>query len=183
MVEINGDITQDIPANTSLRSVVNRSPELKRIVDNPELADNLTLEQSQKIINQLKSKLPPIKLKGLNVRPDDIPLFDLIDDIRGDQLAAFPEKVEINNAYGEVMNRYNMIKNKIGENSIKKNILNKFGGEPLPQQAFEKLLSEDLLKEVKSFRMANKMLKAAGLIGAGTAVGTAGKIGYGLIND
>lgn len=174
-----GDVV--IPPNPKIASIVNRSPTLKAYFNNPEAANNVSLRESQAIINELRNKLPAMKKAGLNVTSDDIPLFDLIDDIRGNQLDAFPEMEGVKQAYGQVLSKYNLIKNRIREGSFKRNLMNNFGDSPESKQAFEGLLTSDILKEVKNFKNTNKLLKAAGLgIGSAT-VGAAWNYGSSLI--
>lgn len=162
------ELIQDIKLNPKLQSTINRTPALKQIVDNPDLANNITLKQSQEIINGLRSKLPATKLQGYNVRPDDIPLFELIDDIKGSQLNAFPEMEGVRKSYGEVLSRYNLIKNKIKQGQLLKNLSTKFG-DPELNKAAEDLLNKDTVSEIRNYRNAVKTLKGFGILG-GTAI-------------
>ncbi len=105
------NIKQEAAYEPKLNSIISRSPMLKNIVENPEVADNLTLQQSQAILNDIKSKIPLGKLNGNTPsRPDDMPIYDLIDDIRGSQLEAFPEMAEVKKEYGKFAKNYDMIR-------------------------------------------------------------------------
>lgn len=158
-----GDIA--IPPNPKLRSLVNRTPELKKIVDNPQLADDLGLRDVQNIINGITSKFPGRLKTGAGVNSDELPLLDLIDDIRFSQLESFPQMAQIRQQYGEVLGKYNLIKNRIREASIKRSLVNKFGDSPELQKSFDELIPKELRKEIDSFRNASNALKTAGFLG------------------
>lgn len=170
-----------------LKSIIERSPAVKRLLDNPNLADNVPLDETQNIINQLRAKLPNSKKTGFNVTSDDIPVFDFIDNIKGHQLDAFPEMGKVKQAYGEMMNKYNTIKTKIKVGSLKQNLLSDFKGDDQVKRAFNGMLTEDILKEIKNYKNTNNLLKMAGLgfktAGLGTAGGVGAKIGYDILRQ
>lgn len=170
-----------------LKSAIERSPAVKRLLDNPDLANNVPLDETQNIINQLKSKLSSSKKTGFNVTSDDIPVFDFIDNIKGNQLDAFPEMAKVKQTYGEMMNKYNVIKNKIKVGSLKQNLLNDFKGDDQVKRAFNGMLTDDILKEVKDYKNTNNMLKMMGIglktAGLGTAGAAGAKIGYDILKQ
>jgi len=185
--EINGGTFGEvvIPPNPKIASIVKRSPTLNKFINNPEIADNISLRDSQAIINELRNKLPAIKKQGFNVNSDDIPLFDLIDDIRYDQLTAFPEMQQVRQSYAKMISNYNLIKYKIREGSLKRQLINDFG-DPEMKEAFDSLISKDVMKEVKNFKRTHQMLKILGIAAKTGAVagvgGAAAKVGYDLRN-
>ncbi|MBU0907347.1 MAG: hypothetical protein KKE05_04300 [Nanoarchaeota archaeon] len=155
-----------------LKSIINRTPSIKRISDNPQLADTVPVEEAQRIINDLTAKLPSSKKLGFNVTSDDIAIFDVIDDIRGSQLDAFPEMAEIRQSYSQVINKYNLIKGKIKAGSLQSSLIKDFGDREL-KEAFEELVPSDILKEVKEFRRIHGALDFTGRVGRRAAEGAA----------
>ena len=162
-------INEDILLDPKVRTAANRVPEIKAMLQNPKLADNITLRESQNIINRLTSRVSKTKLQGNNVRPDDIPLLDLIDDIRMDQLDAFPQMQGVRQQYAQVIGRYNEVRNKIKVGRLLGNIERNFGDAEI-QKVVKELLPEDVISEMGGFRTAIKFLKfAPWVVGAGIA--------------
>ncbi len=170
----------EITENPAIRSAINRSPALKEVFDNPEMANYINLRQAQDIINQLKSRLPLSKLAGQNVRPTDIPLFDLIDDIKLAQLDAFPQMAKARAEYGEVIGKYKVIKNKFKGGSLINN-LKKNWNDPEVKKIVDSMLPPDMIQEMGGYESASSLLKKLGIIGQGLAWTTgAGIAGYGV---
>jgi len=172
-----------------LKTLINRTPSAKRLADNPQLADEVPVEEAQRIINDLTAKLPSSKKLGFNVTSDDIAVFDVIDDIRGSQLEAFPEMQQIRQSYSQVINKYNLIKNKIKAGSLQNNLIKDFGDREL-KEAFEELVPADILKEAVEFRKIHGALDFTGRVGrraaeGAAAVGAGGFVGkkIGLFGD
>ena len=156
-----------------LDSVINRVPSLKKLVNNPELADSTPLSEIQDIINKINSKIPGKK------SPDWIEVYDLVDDIRSAQLDAFPEMSIIKEEYANIAEPYRIIKNKIKEGSILKNLATKFGDAQLNRRA-ESLMTKEIKSEVDAYRQTKKLIKFMGL-GAGAA--GAGEVGRRVFNQ
>jgi len=172
-----------------LKTIINRTPSAKRLADNPDLANEVPVEEAQRIINDLTAKLPSSKKLGFNVTSDDIAVFDVIDDIRGSQLEAFPEMEAIRKSYGEVANKYNLIKNKIKAGSLQNNLVKEFGDLEL-KEAFDELVPADILKEAKEFKRIHGALNFGGRVArrageTAVAVGAGGLVGkqLGLFGD
>lgn len=172
-----------IEGDPKLRRVINRVPKLKEIINNPKRSMDLTVKEVQDISNRIKASFPERMLKGKKgggfVKSDEIALLDFVDDIRLEQLDAFPEMGVVRQDYGNIIGRYNKIRTKIKEGSLIKNLVNEFGDPEINEQA-QALLDDDLLKEIRQFRGAVKFTDATkkllfrGLEGA--AVGTAGAL-------
>lgn len=106
------------------------------------------------------------------VTGNDIAVFDVIDDIRGSQLEAFPEMQQIRASYGKVISKYNLIKNKIKAGSLQNNLIKDFGDREL-KEAFEELVPADILKEAVEFRKIHVALDFTGRVGRRAAEGAA----------
>jgi len=179
LVDLDGAVQQleiDITNNPKLASAVNRTPRLKRLMQMQPGTRKISLKEAQDIKNELSSKISASKLAGNGVRPDDMDLLNTVDDIRDAQLSAFPDSqfAEYGKArkeYGDMIGDYKIIRGKIREGGLEKNIYNKFGGDIEAENAVRNLLPKENLKEVAAARMANKFLKnapmAAGLGGGG----------------
>jgi hypothetical protein len=174
-------ILADMRESPRLKNIVNRIPQLKKLIDNPEFADNVTLKESQNILNSLRSKLSPAKLVGRNIRPDDLPLLDFIDDVRYQQLTAFPEMANVRAQYGEVLNRYNTIKPDIKIGNLLRAMVSRWR-EPEIQKRIEQLLPKEAIREIGGYRRAAQFIKtSAGLGKYALRVGIGGGIAYGLL--
>jgi hypothetical protein len=147
----------------NLNSAINRIPALKTLVENPELANNVTLKEAQHIINNLNTKLP--RQIGFN----DIPVADLRTDIRAAQLEAFPEMSKVRGDYAAIKKNYDLIKGRIKEGGLVNSLKTKFG-DPEKNTAFKKLVDKDTVKAVDSFRRSSKALRASGLGAKGYAL-------------
>jgi len=165
-----------------LNSIIRRTPSIKRLLDNPQLADDVPVNEVQTIINDIGSKISKTRAGGRiigKVKPDEIPIFDAIDDIRSAQIDAFPEMGKIRTDYKNVISKYNLIKGKIREGSLLKNLSTDFGDREL-KEAADSLLTKEILNEARSFKKVSNTLDASkkllfrGLEGA--AVGTAGAV-------
>jgi len=166
------------------------------LAQNPELAKNLTIRETQQIVNSLGSKLPKGKLAGSSVRPDDGIILDFIDDIRSDQLAAFPRLADLRASYAESITEWDSIKNLIIGPGSRKSLLpaitsgrltgksTKFVGSREIQQSIRSFLPSSLIDKMGSFANSVRLIqgtkKVVGLTGVRIAVaaGAAGAFGY-----
>ena len=153
-------LREETAFNPKLGSAVNRTDTLRRLVENPELANQVTIKETQAIINQFKNKLPRGKFTS-----DDIPLFDALDDIRGAQLDAFPEMEAVRSAYANVIQRYNLFKLQ-GKNALEQqaklfsSASTGFGRNPVLQKAAKDLVGNQLTDEIMGFANATSRLNA-----------------------
>ena len=148
----------------AVKEAINRVPKLSKIIKNPDLAENLTLKESQDLLNDVKAQLSQSKLSGVGNRSTDIPLYDdIVNEITDAQLSIHPELAPIKKAYGEVMNNYRLIRNKIKPGALDKNVSNKFGDVEI-NNAVESLLSNqpNLINKINKTRRLGK-LKSVGV--------------------
>ncbi len=149
---------------------------LERLVESPESARELTLQQSRDIIKQIRS-VPSIKT-NLNkgkfgaFSETDIDLIDFTDEVRKNQLGSFPELEGVNKTYSESLRRYDLIKGKFKEGKLLENIKNNFGDAEI-RGIVKKLLPSKTIQEMGGFRSATNFLKGAGWI---SAIGLGGVI-------
>lgn len=178
------DLNQQIAMEPKLRNAINKVPVFSKWLDNPEAANKVTLKEAQGIVNDLQSKISSGKLKGVGVRPDDIPLLDAIHEIKGQMLEAFPELKELRKDYGEIINKFNLVKGKLKPGSLAKNIETNFGGDPEIQKASKDLLSEfpEIMARMRNFRtmraVGDLVRAGAKTAGIGTLLGASAKTAY-----
>lgn len=164
-------IKQEIAYNPKLENAINRVPYLKNIMDNPKIASNMGIKETQTLVNDLQSKVASGKLKGIGVRPDDIPLLDAVHDIKVQMVNSFPDIADLRKGYGETVNAFNLVRNKLKIGNLEKAVQDKFGDVEV-QQSVQKLLKDypqiiSRMKNYHSIRTAGKV--GAGVVGIGTA--------------
>ena len=165
------EINQAIALDPKIRNTVNRVPQLAKFLDNPQLSNKVPLKEAQDIVNMVQSRVSSGKLQGVGVRPDDIPLLDVIHDMKTNMVDAFPQLKELRKGYGEVISKFNALRNKfkVGnlENAVKKNM-----GDSEQQVMAKELLkdSPEILERLRNYSVLRKAGKAAlAVSGLGTA--------------
>lgn len=166
-------LNAEIAYEPKLRNAINKIPQLVSFLDNPKLADSMGIQEAQKIVNDLQSKVASGKLKGIGIRPDDIPLLDAVYDIKSQMVQAFPELAETRKAYGEILNRFNVVRTKLKPGSLSKAVKDNFGDVEVADAA-KKLLKDapEIVARMKNYNLIRKVGKVAGastLAGLGTA--------------
>lgn len=161
-------LVQEIAYEPKLRNAINRVPLLDQILNEPKLADKIPLKEAQSLVNDLQSKIPSTKLRGLGVRSDDIPLLDAVHNIKAQMLEAFPQLKDVRADYGKVINDYNLIRTKIKPGNLAKNLQTNFGDVEV-EGAAKRLLAEfpDTLKRIRVANAVRKLGKHALLLGEG----------------
>lgn len=187
-------LAEDIKINPKLKSDIagamrrSKSTLLKDLIDNPEIAENLTLKQTQ-TIKQTINKAPglSVKLKQGNLAnwsDTDIPLLDLLDEVKSSQLDVFPELADANTSYKNVLGRYRQLKNRFKAGSLIRNMKSGFGDEEI-ELAVKELLPQSTIKEIGGFRKSAKLMQDLGILKKaaikGVAIGGAGAAGFSAI--
>ena len=152
------------PYDQKLNSFIKGNEQLKKLVDNPQLANNMPVKEVQTLLNKINPKI-----QG-KYGADFLEVKDFVHDIKAAQLDAFPEMAQTREMYAKVAEPYRIIKSKIREGALLQNLANKFGDPELNARA-ESLMTKELKAEVANYRRTRKLLTAAGLT-AGTAVGS-----------
>lgn len=152
-----------------MKYLVEKSPMLKRLLNNPELAKTVPLRESQDILNEYKANIPKGVLSGRNADINDAPALDVIHKIHDAQLAPFPEMAAARARYKAVLDNYDPVKSKFGEGRLLGAMENKFGDEQLNKRAKAFLDDPKLWKEINSYRRVRREIgavKAAAGIGS-----------------
>jgi len=172
LISRNADLTPEA------RNVFKKSPKLSAMLKDPNLADNVSLKDTQEIINYINTKVPP------NIRANTLDIVETLSDIRASQLEAFPEMANIRADYAKVAEPWKNIRNNFKFNKTLEAINSDFGGAQ-GKEAVKALLSEQTIKEMGGYKNAVKAVKAIkagigwGITGATLGVG--GKAGYELV--
>lgn len=137
--------------NNETKSVIKKTPVLRDMFSdkNPKLP-KITLKQSQDVINYLNTKIPK------NIRYNNLDVIELVNGIRGSQLADFPEMAGTRAEYSKFIKPYKNIKEYFKFNKLLDSIKNKFGGAE-GQSAVEKVLPKDVIKKMGGYRAAAKL--------------------------
>ncbi len=158
------------PESRDLQIMINKSPKLKELLDNPKLAEQVPLSRVQEIINEYKANLPSKLRRGTAVDVNDFEILDTLDDIKAAQLEAFPEMAQVRQAYSEAVRPYEMVRNKLREQSIYNQTLRKYG-DPVSERAAKKIFKdvgmEERVRNARRAAVAGKGAKWAGGIGLG----------------
>lgn len=146
--ELRGNIDE---LSNETKSVLRKTPYLKNIIKakNPSSSE-ISLKQSQEIINYLNTKVPK------NIRANNLDLIDTINNIKGSQLEAFPEMEGARASYKQFIEPYNQVKQYFKFNRLLDAIKNKFGGAE-GQAAIEKVLPKEVIKKMGGYRSAAKI--------------------------
>ena len=151
------------------KAIFRRTPFLRDMINDPNLADNVTLKQVQEISNYINAKVPK------TVKANHLDILDTLNDIRAKQLDAFPEMGEVRAKYGAFKESYNTIKNDIKARNILKSIETNFK-DPVGKEAARgimKTFDSKLLNDLENYKRSVVMLKIGGILGKG-ALGAAG---------
>lgn len=145
-------------------------------IKNPESASQMTLNQARQI-KQAVSKIPSIqsnlkKGKFANFSDTDIDLVDFADEVKQQQLSAFPELADINRAYSSNLEKYNLVKDKFKVGRLLDNIEKNFGDGEV-RKIIKELLPKEVVAEMGGYRGAAKFLRAAGWVAATGVTGAA----------
>lgn len=152
------------------KNVFRKTPILKDLLAKPELADNVSLRDTQDIINYINTKVPR------TIKSNHLDILDTLNDTRAAQLDAFPEMADVRAKYGDFKNAFDNIKGKLKQGSLIENMAKDFGDAEVKKNV-SKVFGEDILNQVKNFQQAKQVLKTAGIAGNWALKGAAGGIG------
>ena len=155
--------------------VFSKVPKFKEMLTNPDLANNISLRDTQEIINYFNTKVPKtIKYQHLDI-------LDTLDDIRTAQLDAFPEMEQARASYAQVKQNFDIIKNKVKVGQTLKNVAKNWGDPEIKKAANTLLRGKDILQDIRNYQRNLKILKFTGLATKLTAKGAATGLGLGAI--
>lgn len=140
------DIQSDPDISRQAIRILKKTPILEDILTNPNSANSVPLKDAQSIINHLNKK---IKLGGYDIQ-------ESINNIKGAQIEAFPEMGQTRANYADFMDAYKPVKRYFKVNKTLPAIENKFGGAQ-GNVRVNKILPEDIMGEINSYRAAAKL--------------------------
>ena len=149
------NLDPNLPAE--IRGVFNKTPILRDLLAKPELADNVSLKDTQEIINYINTKVPK------TIKATHIDLLDHLDDIKAAQLDAFPEMEGIRAGYRAMKQNYNLIKSGLKEASLLENLGKNWQNAEI-RAAFKKMVNPQTLELVKNYQDSLELLRLAGLV-------------------
>lgn len=147
------------------QAVFRKTPILKDLIDNPKLANDVPLKDTQEILNYINTKVPK------NIKYNHLDVLDTLHDVKASQLDAFPEMAGVKADYQKIIEPYNQVKQYFRFNKTLNSIKNGFGG-PSGIEAVKKLgLPEDVINQIGGYKNASKLIKASPWL-VGGALGT-----------
>jgi hypothetical protein len=160
-------------------SVLKRSETLQQSVDqlfeNPELANKMTLRQSQDLINAIESNISQAKLAGRGVRPSDVNLLKLVKELKRGQSKIWPEMRTLRKEYGNIVGPFRKLKNQTTFARFLNNMKNQksIWNDKEAQQFIKANLSKQLIDDIGGIVKINQLLKALKIVGGAAIIGTA----------
>jgi len=132
----------------------------------------ITLREAQaikKTIDRTPSLATKLKKgKFADYDETDIDLIEIKSDIDQAALELFPEFKDVKAEYGEVANKFKLVKSMFTKKSLESNIKKRFGSGEVWEDV-SVLLPESTIKEIGGFSKATNILKAVGAV-AGTGI-------------
>ncbi len=167
VLDINTNLQNMTP---EAQSVFRKVPVLNDLLKDPSKSGTVSLEDTQKIINYINTKIPKsITYKNLDV-------LDAQNDIRAAQLDAFPEMGGVRQDYAQHANDYKLVRSALSPKSTPGAIATNFNGNPAVKDAASRILTP-VLNDMQKYRnqvgTANAIKKGLGWA-IGGAIGAAG---------
>lgn len=146
---------------------------LQSLIDDPVKAKELTLKQAQDIkVAVRNSPVISSKLKQgkfANWTTGDLELLDLLDNIRVQQIEAFPSLSKVFKPYAEYMGNYNQVKGMFKPSQLLDKLRKGFGNEEI-ESMIKAVLPNETYSSIQGFRNTGRAVKVgAGLAGIATA--------------
>lgn len=135
-----------------VKSVFRRTPHLGKMLDDPSLANDVSLSRVQEIINYIQTKIPA------TIKSKHIDILDTLSDIKAAQLRAFPEMAKVRAEYAQVAEPFKNVRNYFKFNKILKGIESNFGGAE-GKKAVESLLPKSVIKQMGGYKTTINTLK------------------------
>ena len=136
------------------KRIFRRIPKLGEMLEKPKLANEVSLKDTQEIINHINTKIPA------NIKYNNLDLLDTQYSIKAAQLDAFPGMETSRANYAKVLKPYNEVKSQFKFNRVLKGIQNDFGG-PEGKEAVKELFQgeEKLLKKMGDYKNVKNFAK------------------------
>lgn len=131
-----------------------RRPLLNIVIQDPELARNLTLEDAQALKKEI-NQIPGIQSKlrqgqRADWTPDDIQVLDFVDDIRAGQIDTFEGLSPVFTKYRDSIRQYNLLKGATREGGFKRGGRPALKESPDIQAAYEAIVPKEVRQQIGS---------------------------------
>lgn len=140
---------------------------LAELLNNPDLANQVTLRQSQQVIASLKAvpSLPgKLAKQGSSYTDIDMELLDMAKDIRHAQLEAFPQFKESVSKYASVSDALRKTKKFFTERSLEGSVKGGFGSAE-EEKIVGEILPNNVMQAIKDARLGQSIKHGAGVVG------------------
>lgn len=152
---------------------------LSKLLNNPELADDLSVAEAQQIKQSLQ-KVPSVASKsgkfGAQFSDTDLDVIEAINDVRASMLESFPELESVFANYGKTISKFKNLKGRFKVGSLIKNVRENFT-DPEVMKEVQELLPPSALNDI---RLLGRSMRTRGLAKQG-AIGAAGTGALGLL--
>lgn len=147
------------------KAVFRKVPILKDMLKEPGAEgyidpNNITLQDSQKIINYMNTKIPN------TIKSNHLDILDAQNDIRAAQLDAFPDMQKVREIYGQHAKDYKLVKSSLRPGATVNAIKSNFANNTEIKDAATRIFTPDILKGMKNYRNkinAINVLKGIGI--------------------
>lgn len=154
-------ILDEATLDPGVNQIVARIPKLKMLVQNPELASKLTLEDARNIKTAIMQKISPAKYAGKTpLNMNERAVLDVADNLNSDIMSAFPELKPVNAEYAKSITNYNDLRRTINSNNMFNNI-EKNWHNPQMQAKMREVFDPQTLAEMKGYLNARSTIKWA----------------------
>lgn len=152
------DFEKGLGDKSKFKSLLKSSPRLRSAYSKAQRGSDLTLRETQDLVNQLKSGVSESQLSGFKVRPSGQEVNEFIGSIQGAKHTAFPEVRFTDATYGKMSDYTNAVENfmKYGKTSQGlKSMMNN----PEMRKSLQTILPKDTYDVIKETANAQKMSK------------------------
>jgi hypothetical protein len=164
---------------------------IRRFVEDPVFAENMTLQESQQLKKAINSVMSAKLRQGkfANYTPGETELIEVSNNIRGSQLGAFPELSKEFQIYAQQSKAFRAIKPKLKVGVLEGNMAKGFKSGVVGQeikQRVDSFLTPSMIRQMGGYEKAVGFLdlmhkmKDSGLLIGGLTLGAGALIGAGI---
>ena len=164
LFEFIGNVGDDV----TFSNLSKRVPQLKRLVDNPDLSTKLTLRDTQELINGINSKLPKRIVTGDNVRFLDLDMVDFVNKLKLAQSRLNPQMAKIRGQFKTEITDFSNAKNLLKTDSLETAARTGFKGSET-RQSLRRILGKKRFEQLEDFGKAKSAKELAKNVVAGGA--------------
>ena len=135
------------------KSLLRSSPRLRQAISKK---GNLTLKETQDLVNQLKSGVSEGQLAGFKVRPSGREVTSFIDSLQKQKHVAFPTMKFTDAAYGKMKNYFRSVETYMKYGKTVKGLKTMFSN-PETRKSLSMILPEDIFQKVSQTVMAQRL--------------------------